>query len=115
MLANCGGGTRELVQALATGSAEMYPEFVHELQEESGLNVDLRDYGTLLFPPTGHEVATIKGAHPLPTPLSELEPALAPGSPSAVFLKERSVCPRALGPAALQAAKHRGVDGALGG
>jgi len=114
MLANCGDETPDLLQALATASAEMYPEFVHELQDESGLNVDLRDYGTLLFPLTGHEVATIKGAHRLPTPLTELEPALAPGSRSAVFLKERSVCPRALVAAALQAAKHRGVDVASG-
>ena len=42
--------------------------------------------------------------------LAALEPALAdPGIP-AVFLQERSVDPRALGTAALRAAKHRDVD-----
>ena len=110
MLANCGDETPELLQSLATASADMYPEFVHELQDESGMNVDLCDQGTLLFPPTGHGVEKLKGAHSLSAPLIELEPALAPGGRSAVFLKERSVCPRALVSAALQAAKHRGVD-----
>ena len=51
MLANCGDETPEILQPLATASANLYPEFVHELQDESGMRVDLRDYGTLLFPP----------------------------------------------------------------
>jgi len=110
MLANCGDETPERLQSLATASADMYPEFVHELQDESRMTVDLRDHGTLLFLPTGRGSEKIKGAHPLPAPITELEPALAPGSRSVVFLKERSVCPRALVAAALQAAKHRGVD-----
>jgi glycine oxidase len=110
MLANCGDETPERLQPLATASADMYPEFVHELQDESGMKVDLRDHGTLLFPPTGHGLEKIKGAHPLPAPLTELEPALVAGNRPVVFLKERSVCPRALVAAALQAAKHRGVD-----
>ena len=52
----------------------------------------------------------IRGAQPLRPPLAQLEPALAFTARSAVFLKERSVCPRALVAAALKAAKHRGVD-----
>ena len=36
MLANCGDETPAVLQPLATASAEMYPEFVHELQDESG-------------------------------------------------------------------------------
>ncbi len=28
---------------------ELYPEFVHELEDESGLRVDLRDQGTILI------------------------------------------------------------------
>jgi len=35
MLANCGDETPELLQALATASAEMYPQFLHGLQEDS--------------------------------------------------------------------------------
>ena len=30
------------LKALARASASMYPEFVHELQDESGINCDLR-------------------------------------------------------------------------
>jgi glycine oxidase len=110
MLANCGDETPELLQPLATASAAMYPEFVHQLQDESGVNVDLRDNGTLLFPEPGRDATKIAGAEPLPAPLEELEPALAASGRFAVFLNERSVCPRALVAAALKAAKHRGVD-----
>jgi glycine oxidase len=101
MIADCGDETPALLQPLATASARMYPKFVHELQDESGMKVDLRDQGTLLLSPspTGNSV-----------PLSELEPALSDCKYSAVHLKERSVDPRALVSAALKAAKHHGVD-----
>jgi glycine oxidase len=110
MLANCGDEAPAPLQSLANASANMYPEFVHELQDESGVNVDLRANGTLLFPAPGHAGEKILGAHPLPRPLDELEPAIASQQPDVVFLNERSVCPRALTDAALKAAKHRGVD-----
>ena len=49
--------------------------------------------------------------HPLPAPLAELEPALGLDLKlPAIYLKERSVDPRALTAAALKAARHRGVD-----
>jgi glycine/D-amino acid oxidase-like deaminating enzyme len=92
------------LQPLAIASAGMYPEFVHELQDESGLNVDLRDQGTLVFPPPDLP------DRPLPAPLGEMEPGLADPNQSAFYLKERSVDPRALVTAALKAAKHREVD-----
>ena len=47
---------------------------------------------------------------PLPSPLTELEPALGPINLPGVYLKERSVDPRALTSAALKAARHREVD-----
>jgi glycine oxidase len=88
----------------------MYPEFAHELQDESGIDVDLRDQGTILFPAEHLHPSPGCGAGIAPPPLAEVEPALAdPGIP-AVFLQERSVDPRALGTAALRAAKHRDVD-----
>ena len=110
MLANCGDETPAVLQALATASAEMYPEFVRELQDESGENVDLRSNGTLLFPEPGHNPKQIPGSRALPAALAELEPALSASGRTGVFLKERSVCPRALTRAVLKAAKHRGVD-----
>jgi len=112
MLADCILETPIALQSLATASACMYPEFVHELQDESGLNVDLRSEGTLLFPPA-HEVEQLAGffaEHPLPDPLAELEPALAGYDGAVAFLNERSVDPRALVTASLTSAKHRGVN-----
>jgi len=103
------------LQPLAIASARLYPEFVHELQVEAGLSVDLRDQGAIVFPSPEHPhqrpgSAAADLASLLPAPLSELEPALADFNQPAFFLKERSVDPRALATAALQAAKHRGVD-----
>lgn len=109
MLADCGDETPTVLRALATASAQMYPEFVHELQDESGVNVDLRSHGTLLFPGAGQGRESISGADRLPAPLAELETALAAAG-WAFLLKERSVCPRALTDAALKSAKHRSVD-----
>jgi glycine oxidase len=96
------------LEPLARASAGMYPEFVHELQDEAGMNVDLRDQGTLLFPAPDH--VALSANHRLPAPLAELEPALADADRPALFLRERSVDPRSLAAAALKAVKHRGVD-----
>jgi glycine oxidase len=109
MLANCGDETPAVLQPLANASARMYSEFVYELENESGVNVDLRSNGTLLFPEASHSVDSIPGASQLDA-LDEVEPALAASGRPVVFLKERSVCPRALTDAALKAARHRGVD-----
>src|SRR5439155_12319466 len=112
MLVECSLETPALLQPLATASARMYPEFVHELQDESGVDVDLRDDGTILFPPPEQlrERPGFAEENSLPTPLGELEPSLTDPGQLAIFLKERVVDPRALGAAVLKAAKHRGVD-----
>jgi glycine oxidase len=122
MLADCTLETPAALQPLAAASARMYPEFVHELQDESGTDVDLRADGTLLFLPPEYpsKLPGFDAENPLPAPLAELEPALADRKVPAVYppalslpalyLKERSVDPRALVAAALKAAKHRGVD-----
>jgi len=112
MLADCIVETPAALQPLASASARMYPEFVHEVENESGLNVDLRDQGTLLFLPLhdSRDRAEFGATHSLPTPLSELEPAIVDPKLPVFFLMERSVDPRALTAAALKAAKHRGVD-----
>jgi glycine oxidase len=112
MLVDCSLETPPPLQPLATASARMYPEFAHELQIESGVNVDLRDHGTIVFPPPDH-VYTRPGftlASLLPTALAELEPALGDPQRPAFCLKERSVDPRALSTAAWKTAKHRGID-----
>jgi glycine oxidase len=111
MLVDCLFETPAALQPLATASARLYPEFVHELQVESGMNVDLRDQGTILFPPAAHgSHPALESAGQLPAKLSEFEPALVDFNQPAFYLQERSVDPRALTSAALHAAKRRGVD-----
>jgi glycine oxidase len=113
MLVDDKAETPPALQALATASAQMYPEFVHELHDESGINPDLRDFGTLFFPSSvaiRSEDLIFGSANSLPAPLSELEPALADDLSPTVYLKERSVDPRALTSAVLKAARHRDVD-----
>jgi len=109
MLVDFPAETPPALQTLATASARMYPEFVHELQDESGTNVDLREQGTVFFPSPEH-LSELVTDHPLPVPLAELEPALAHSKRPAIYLNERSVDPRALTAAALKAARHRGTD-----
>jgi len=116
MLADSPLETPAILQPLATASARMYPEFVHELQDESGVDMDLRDQGTIfiLASERVYEWPELGRLFPLPATLAELEPALAK-SPAgvkwpAIYLNERSVDPRALTSAALKAARHRGVD-----
>ncbi len=112
MLVDCSAETPELLRPLAIASAGMYPEFVHEVQVESGMFVDLRDQGAIVFPPPEHvhERPGFSLKNLLPAPLAELEPALADQNRAAFYLKERCVEPRALTSAALHAAKRRGVD-----
>jgi glycine oxidase len=127
MLVGSGTELPSALQVLAAESARMYPEFVHELEDESGLKVDLRDQGTILVSTTGDFPAE---AETLSTEkLSTLEPDLALTASSdfsfggqgcrplqnkneycAAYTAERSVDPRALVAAAVQAARHRGVD-----
>src|SRR6202034_4946199 len=98
------------LQPLATASAKMYPEFARDLEVESGMKVDLRDQGTILFPSAEHLSSPCLERATLPAPLAELEPALADLNRPAFYLHERSVDPRALTAAALQTAKRRAVD-----
>ena len=109
MLVDCGIETPVALQLLATASARMYPEFAHELQIESGMSVDLRDDGTILFLASldaGPEV----GSKLSPEQLAQLESSLVAGDGTAFYLQERSVDPRALTAAAWKTAKNRGVD-----
>ena len=122
MLVDCPLETPSILQPLARASARIYPEFALSLEVESGMKVDLRDYGTILL--SGAEslkdhpyALALDSAH-----LLEYEPDLAQihsgqeGRPTAAspvrayYLKERSVDPRALTTAAIKAAKNLGID-----
>ena len=121
MLADVGDEFPPALKPLAQESARMYPEFVHEVEDESGLKVDLRDQGTIVF---SCDREFSEDVEPLsPQRLKSLEPeisiSLVPkpgrgGAPSpvisAAYLHERSVDPRGLVAAVLKAARHREVD-----
>ncbi|MFZ0561622.1 MAG: glycine oxidase ThiO [Terriglobales bacterium] len=111
MLVDSPAETQPALRELATASARMYPEFVHELEDESGLKIDLRSVGTIVLSQNPEPIE----AYALPQPVAELEPALrnCDGDGrrfTAHFLQERCVDPRHVTAAALAAAKHRGVD-----
>jgi glycine oxidase len=96
---------------IAVASAKMYPEFVHELQDESGINCDLRDQGTLLITsPPDHSLTKIGSQGLVRKEAAELEPDLALTNMPVVHIKDRSVDPQALVAAALKAGKHREID-----
>src|SRR5438105_15625792 len=94
------------LRALAEASAKMYPEFVHGLEDESGLKVDLREQGTILL--SAQDNFPDKAERISPELLEKMEPELKPagtvpearGRPSphehglqAAFLSERSLDP----------------------
>src|SRR5579864_290068 len=68
MLVYCPLETPSVMQHLASASARMYPEFAHELEVESGMKVDLRDFGTILFLSAAHAEhhAQFAASHSLP-------------------------------------------------
>jgi glycine oxidase len=114
MLCEFPGETRPELRSLAAASAAMYPEFVHELEDESGVKIDLRSVGTLLFLNEPQE-PTALDPHGWVARWRELEPNLKAAklramSSVGVYLKERCVDPRDLTAAAIAAARHRGID-----
>jgi glycine oxidase len=90
MLVDCSTETPPALRPLATASARMYPEFAHEMQVESGVNVDLREHGAIVFPSpdTADAQPELASASLLPAPLGELEPALAETDRPAFFISE---------------------------
>jgi len=123
MLVDFAGETRPELRELAAASARVYPEFVRELQDGSGLKIDLRSVGTIVLSCVetglrpvlaGLSPATTRAfgtrACSLPLALAELEPGLRILDLTALFLNERCVDPRDLTAAAIAAARHRGID-----
>ncbi len=114
MLAWCDDHLPEALLPLAAASARLYPEFVREVEEASGVSADLRTYGTIVFdhgPPGLLRDACRK----LTTgELSQLEPNLKPISENIQFWAEASVDPRGLVEALVRTVKHRGIHLAHG-
>ncbi|HUR37053.1 MAG TPA: FAD-dependent oxidoreductase [Terriglobales bacterium] len=89
---------------LARQSAVMFPDFVAEIQDATGLTIDFNRRGAICL---GESI-------PAATPLTDEElvtlgPALSSSSLPASFVAEDFVDPRTLMPALVAAAKHQGV------
>src|SRR5260370_32992910 len=88
----------------------MYPEFVAEVEDESGHKVELRDQGAIVFFSDHEESQLPEGTVPLTAEeLGKLEPQIS-ASNRAFRVEERSVDPRALAAASFEAARHHNVD-----
>jgi glycine oxidase len=99
------------LRPLALSSLQMFPEFVHELEDESSVRADLRSQGALVHSEELH-------VSDPPPELSEdqlhrLSPCLA-YQPGFHLVDEPSVDPRALMAALEAAAKHREIHFATG-
>ena len=107
MLAARGADLGPPLKDLALASAAMYPEFVQEIEDASGMKVDLRRQGTILVGLAAEHsgIGTPLGADEQ----TELEPNLSPQD-GAVFLEEHSIDPRALTAACLEAARRHGIN-----
>lgn len=102
---------------LAAASANLYPEFVRELEDESGSKIDFSEQGTILLSADGDFPRSAKIlSH---DEVRVLEPELnadrlASDKITAAFIAERTVDPRSLLAAAIKTAHHRDVDVASG-
>ena len=109
--------------ALALASAARYPEFIAELEAETGLEVGLRQVGSLLVARDGDEAAVLDRdlafrqslGHPvrrlLPSQARRLEPALAPSLRLALEVPDdHAVDPRRLAAALARAISRAGGD-----
>ena len=103
---------------LKLASAALYPEFVHEIEDEARMHVDFRREGTIAFLES-HEQPACSNAHEVsPAELLKLEPNLT-YSPEAdglraFWLEDGSVDNRALATGLVKATRHRNVDVASG-
>lgn len=97
---------------LATGSARMYPEFVRQLEEESGEKIDFRRDGSIDLSYAEQDPQRVDGElirELAPGELAQLEPAVRFSS-HAYLAKEDCVDPRTLLAALLGATRSRGIE-----
>ncbi len=107
MLAAADPETPPALRPLALASAQLYPEYVRELESSSGMKVDFRRQGTIAF----LEAPMVLQYRPLSSQeLSQMEPAVDPRGCKAFFVRDNSVDPALLVRAALAAARQNGIE-----
>ena len=107
MLAPTGGHSEAALHELAQASVRIYPEFVAEVEAESGIHVDLRRQGTIVV--DEGEVLPSDAQRLTCDDVRRLEPTLQLTC-SGAFLQEQTVDPPSLTRAVLEAARKRGVE-----
>lgn len=108
MLAAADPETPVPLREIAFASARMFPEYVRQLETESGLSVDFRRNGTIAIlessqPPQHYKKLSLED-------VGRLEPSLQSAGHNAFFVEEDSVDPRLLMQAALAVARNRGIE-----
>jgi glycine oxidase len=111
ILSPFGSHLADALRPLALSSMQLFPEFVHELEDESDMRVDLRAQGALVRSEELGEAAVASELNE--AELRSLSPCLA-YQPGFYLVDERSVDPRALIVALLAASKHRAIHVAVG-
>ena len=109
MIACCDPHIAKELRPLADASARIYPEFVREVELESGVSADLRDVGVIAVFDDGEKPSCAAARQLPPGELARLEPSLQVEG-NAWYLPELCVDPRGLGGALVKAAKNRSVD-----
>src|SRR6185369_9129156 len=104
--------TKPPLRELALASARVYPEFVAEVEAESGMKIDFRRDGTIYL--AGADVSECSGKKFTEAELETLEPAFECAGANAFLLQEDSVDPRDVMAAAIAVARKRGVEIAKG-
>jgi glycine oxidase len=108
MLAAADPETPLSLRPLAAASARLFPEYVRNLVSSSGIAVDFRRQGAIIFlegsaAPTEYRKLSLEE-------LRRTEPALQAGRHAPFFVQEDSVDPDLLMQAALQTAKNCGIE-----
>lgn len=108
MLAATDPETPAPLRALALEGARLYPQFMQQIEDVSGVRVDFRRHGTIAI---GQERPAAGEYRPLsPDELRRAEPHLEAGGLPASFVAEDSVDPALLMQAALAAARKSGIE-----
>jgi glycine oxidase len=108
MLAAADPETPKALRPLSNVSAQLYPEFVAQIEGASGINVDFRQQGTIQL---SNRASLAAPFHSISlAELKRLEPALEPGGLEAFFVEESSVDPLLLIQGALVAAARAGIE-----
>lgn len=114
MIAVCDPHNDPAIQPLAERSAELYPEFVHELEDEAQMKIDLREEGVITYlDPTSYSALHPNSRALNASSIAQLEASIV-AHDNAYFLPERWVDPRLLCTALVHAFRHRGGDLASG-